>query len=40
MAGRGKELPSFHSGDLEKFFLVRFEWPWKKNVSHIGGTFI
>ena len=45
MAGRGgwgglEGLPSFHFGDLEKFFLVCFEWPWKKNLSHIGGTFI
>ena len=47
VAGRGRgggggeeELPSFHFGDLEKFFLVCFEWPWKKNLSHIGSTFI
>ena len=26
--------------DLEKFFLVCFVWPWKRNLSHIGGTFI
>lgn len=38
--GGEEELPSFHFGDLEKFFLVCFEWPWKKNLSHIGGTFI
>ena len=30
----GRELPSFHLRDLEKFFLVCFEWPWKNNLSH------
>ena len=38
--GGGEGQPSLHFGGLEKFFLVCFEWPWKKNLSHIGGTFI